>query len=198
MIPWAEAEASGLLFALMPCITSDCNFPLHVGKQFQLTNCWLLVLYIPLTLEKCSELVLTWMGWKGDLFCQNLCLVQLEVHVDEGPGGDGSMCVCQLPWFLLFLKYPAVTSVSRTVRGEDIFFFYWQFPGCRGLSGCFWLVDDLEEVSPILDNYPMCSHVWLPPMEIFLGPPDPLGTFCRFWGTGTEAMLVLIFITHPK
>lgn len=142
MIPWAEAEASGLLFALMPCITNDCNFPLHVGKQFQLTNCWLLVLYIPLTLEKCSELVLTWMGWKGDLFCQNLCLVQLEVHVDEGPGGDGSMCVCQLPWFLLFLKYPAVTSVSRSVRGEDIFFSIGNFQAVEVSVGVFglWMI----------------------------------------------------------
>lgn len=88
------------------------------------------------------------------------------VHVNEGPGGDGSRCVWQLPQttapqFLLVLKYPGVTSAPTSVRGEEILFLMaisrlWRslraFLACSG-------VDDLEEGSPILPhNCSMCSH----------------------------------------
>lgn len=124
MFPWGAEASPVCSLPLCPAwpMVSLCMWGNDLS--WKTADCWLCS--IALTLEKGCVLVLTCMGWKEDLFCRIMCPVQLVVHIDEGPSGDSSKCVCQLPsttapWFLLFLRYPGVTSVSMSVSGEEIF-----------------------------------------------------------------------------
>lgn len=141
-------------------------------ERFQLKKKLIFWFYSTLlTSGKCCELVLPWIGWKKDIFCQIMCPVQLVIHVDEGPGGDGSKCVCLSAAQQHSTLIPAAPEVSRCdlrihiCKRRGIFFF---LMAISHLWRCQWVVlacsgmDDLEKGSPILShNCPTCNHMWL-------------------------------------